>query len=142
MEWISGSSHRHLSWRVFGSLMVALSSAMFVAMPRALGENDSDRNQLINVGATGILCLRQPCAHRGVFLGRARDLQARRAALLYADIDGHAGPPHLIASNRDARSIRRAWKQMRCLQVRGRFENAGANLKPTLHIDRILGSCR
>jgi len=96
--------------------------------------------QLLNVGVTGITCLRLPCPHRGVFLPGGSSLQARRAALLYADIDGRTDPPHLVSAPDIVMAVSAAWSDMKCVQVLGRLEPTDAD-RPTLYIARVVGRC-
>lgn len=84
--------------------------------------------------------MRLPCPHRGVFLPGGGSLQARRAALLYADTDGRTGPPHLEAERDIVVAVSAAWSDMKCVQVLGRFEPADTD-RPTLYIARLVGLC-
>ena len=96
--------------------------------------------QRLNIGATGITCLRRPCPQRGVFRPGGGGLQARKRALLYADTDGRTGPPHLAASPDIVRAVNAAWSAMTCVQVLGRLVSMGSD-RPALHIARLEGPC-
>lgn len=106
----------------------------------AASQADQGAAQLLNVGATGITCLRHPCPHRGVYLPGRGDLQKRKAALLYADTDGHAGAPRLVAAPDIAAAVNAAWFDMKCVQVLGQFEHAVSD-RPSLRIARLVGPC-
>lgn len=84
---------------------------------------------VMRVGATGIMCVREPCPRRG---------------LIRVDDEGKAEwrpfwsgdkPPEIRADADTQRRIAEAWDEFGCLMVQGRFE------KGELTVDRIIGDC-
>ncbi len=113
--------------------------ALATAAGSALAQ-DKPVDQRLNVGRTGITCVRLPCPHRGIYMLGARDLPSLRRALLYADLDGRQGLPTIVGSPADQAELRQAWDRQKCVAIAGHLEGPREN--PTLHVARVIGPCR
>lgn len=96
--------------------------------------------QRLNIGRTGIQCVRLPCPHRGIFLPGAANMQGLHRMPLYADLDGSTFLPKLIASESDKARLEQAWDRRQCLEIRGNLQGRGDNA--VLEVSRIIGPCR
>ncbi|WGG59452.1 hypothetical protein [Brucella intermedia] len=118
--------------------VAAAGVAIAISAAWALAE-DPQIDQRLNVGRTGIMCLRLPCPHRGIYAPGAKDLESLRRALLYADLDGRQGLPVVAGSPADQAEVTRAWDHGKCIAVLGRLEGTGGS--STLHVSRVIGPC-
>lgn len=146
LAWTWPRDWLHKAWRceagtalIVGGLVLVAALAWGHSPANATGENAPD--QLLRVGATGIMCVKLPCPSRGVFLPSVSGLNARRQALLYTDADGKSGPPEFTGAPDIRQTLNRAWRSLECLEILGRLDSKGPG-RATLHVSRILGTCQ
>lgn len=84
----------------------------------------------LTVGATGILCYKEPCPRRGIV--DASHSEPALKALLWS---GHTLPP-MEGDEADLRRIERAWNNSESVLIEGKFESG------LLHVERILDADR
>lgn len=82
------------------------------------------------------MCIKAPCPSRGVFLPGGGGLNDRRRALLYTDADGRSGPPEVFGTLAVRRTVNRAWRDFKCIEIMGRLDRVG-DARPRLHVSRI-----
>jgi len=85
---------------------------------------------LFRVGRTGIVCYREPCAHRGVTPASSADPSAPAQPIWWGDT-----PPTILGDVEDYRVIEAAWDDFRCVLVEGEFDGE------MLTVHRLAGEC-
>lgn len=121
------------------SARLVLAALVALAGPALPTQATAAGAEALRVGRTGILCVRLPCPHRGIYRPGAKDMQGLRAALLYADLDGRTGLPSLAGAEADLQAVRDAWARNACIGIVGWLDGApGAQV---LHVERIEGDC-
>lgn len=125
--------------RIAGALLLLLGASITLLFfcGQAGAENSGER---LNVGSTGVMCIRRPCPDRGIYRPGAKDLQTLERSLLYADLDGKTGLPRIEGAAADVARINGSWEQGKCLAIVGRFAGNAGNR--TLHVSRVVGQCR
>lgn len=89
------------------------------------------------IGATGVLCVTEPCPWRGVV-----ELDNKQRGSLRPLWTG-SHLPTLRASPADEARIRAGWDNGECLEIEGAFYEDAADLKapPVVLVRRIIGAC-
>ena len=117
-----------------------LTGAIAVAALAVSQASAGDSAMTLRVGRTGIMCVRLPCPHRGIYRPGAKDMQALRRSLLYADLDEKSGLPDLDGAAAALKWVRDAWDRNACIEIRGRLDGTKGDQR--LHVENIMGACR
>lgn len=115
--------------RIVGCLatLLLLSSQTYAQNKKRLLPNTVEG--VWGIGSTGIMCYRPPCPWRGTFVHDPENTAPRSAQAIIPLL------PRLDASEDDRREIETAWKEFRCVLVKGRMQDG------ILKVDRIAGKC-
>lgn len=124
---------------MFWTAASALLTLAQVAPPPHVANSAQAPAVRLHVGDTGIRCVRMPCPSRGVYEPDDAG-NADRNALLYADVDGRAGPPPMNGDPAALRTIAEAWGEFGCVEIDGRLI-PGEDDRPVLRVDEVIGQC-
>lgn len=123
---------------MIGAIILMVVAPTSAAPAVVMNEKHTEARRL-QVGDTGIDCVRLPCPSRGVFEPDERGF-ATRDRLLYVDLDGKTPPPPMIGDKADQSEVVKAWNDRRCLAIEGGLI-PGEDGRPALRVDRIIGPC-
>lgn len=85
----------------------------------------------IKVGATGIMCVKEPCPRIGVTAAWEPGKPRLGRSMFAGD-----APPPMRGADADMAAVRAAWNIEGCLVLEGRFSRP-----PLLEIRRVVGPC-